>query len=128
MRFNLICPYADKEDAKRLGARWDADRKTWYVIDPPDLLKFSRWLRAYPAQEQQAPAIKHEPHKKKTHKRKSRQCKSRQVIEGQVFAVTGGKFVPACSCDVLPWDDCEHTEALAQLALSDQYRITMETM
>ncbi len=25
--------YADNEDAKELGARWDADRKKWYAPD-----------------------------------------------------------------------------------------------
>lgn len=26
-------PYADKEQAKALGARWDADRKLWYAFN-----------------------------------------------------------------------------------------------
>ena len=29
---------------KALGARWDAALKVWYVLDPPDLLPFARWL------------------------------------------------------------------------------------
>lgn len=28
-----------------------------------------------------------------------------------------GKFVPLCNCDALPWEDCEHTEALAHAAM-----------
>lgn len=35
MRINLNCPYAEKEDAKELGAKWDSELKTWYVIDLP---------------------------------------------------------------------------------------------
>lgn len=36
--------FKEKEEAKRLGARWDKDRKSWYV--PPDIDKapFQRWM------------------------------------------------------------------------------------
>jgi len=44
MRVNLKVPYADKDKAKRLGARWDAATKVWYVIDPLDLVPFMQWL------------------------------------------------------------------------------------
>jgi Domain of unknown function (DUF5710) len=30
-RIDLKVPFAGKDDAKRLGARWDAARKVWYV-------------------------------------------------------------------------------------------------
>lgn len=45
MRINLSCPYAEKDDAKALGARWDARLKTWYIEDVEDLTPFMRWLR-----------------------------------------------------------------------------------
>ncbi len=37
-------PYAEKDEAKRLGARWDPKARTWYV--PPGLPRapFARWL------------------------------------------------------------------------------------
>ena len=40
----LNVPYAEKDEARRLGARWNAELKTWYV--PPGLLlaAFERWL------------------------------------------------------------------------------------
>jgi len=43
-RIDLNVPYAEKEAAKALGAKWDAPRRTWYV--PNDLASdaFSRWL------------------------------------------------------------------------------------
>ena len=44
MRVNLQVPYRDKDQAKQLGARWDAARKVWYVIDAPDLVPFMPWL------------------------------------------------------------------------------------
>lgn len=30
MRINLQVPYAEKDAAKRLGARWDMARKVWF--------------------------------------------------------------------------------------------------
>lgn len=45
MRVDLKVPYAEKEQAKKHGARWDVARKTWYVIDPPDLAPFMKWMQ-----------------------------------------------------------------------------------
>ena len=44
MRINLDCPYAEKDQAKALGARWDG--KTWYIIDVEDLTPFMRWIHS----------------------------------------------------------------------------------
>ena len=40
----LSCPYAEKNECKALGARWDAVRKKWYVPAGQDLTPFTRWL------------------------------------------------------------------------------------
>lgn len=40
----LKVPYADKDEAKALGARWDPKRKTWYVPDGAAAGPFERWL------------------------------------------------------------------------------------
>ena len=37
MYYKLNVDYAHKEDAKRYGARWDRDRRTWYYIGDGDL-------------------------------------------------------------------------------------------
>lgn len=42
----LKVPYAEKDEAKKLGARWDAARKKWYVPQGVDVEPFSRWLSA----------------------------------------------------------------------------------
>jgi hypothetical protein len=42
----LTVPYADKESAKQLGARWDADRRCWYVPAGRDPAPFDRWRTA----------------------------------------------------------------------------------
>lgn len=41
---DLEVPYQQKELAKALGARWDARRKVWYVVDRDDLTPFAKWL------------------------------------------------------------------------------------
>ena len=45
-RIDLNVPYEEKDIAKTLGARWDPERKQWYL--PPtvlDISVFSRWLQ-----------------------------------------------------------------------------------
>lgn len=39
----LNVPFAEKDEAKRLGARWDAAKRKWYVPQGVDLTNFSRW-------------------------------------------------------------------------------------
>ena len=46
MRIDLNCPYAEREAAKALGARWDAEKRMWFVDNPVDLRPFARWLPA----------------------------------------------------------------------------------
>ncbi len=43
-RVELRVPYEDKDEAKRLGARWDAVSRLWYVPDELDPARFERWL------------------------------------------------------------------------------------
>ena len=42
----LQTTYKDRERVKGLGARWDPDRKQWYVPDGRDLAPFATWLPA----------------------------------------------------------------------------------
>lgn len=39
----LKVPYAEKDEAKALGARWNPTRKCWYVPDGKDPGAFARW-------------------------------------------------------------------------------------
>lgn len=39
----LTVPFAEKDEAKKLGARWDAAKKKWYVPQGVELDAFSRW-------------------------------------------------------------------------------------
>lgn len=39
----LNVPFAEKDAAKSLGARWDATSKKWYVPQGLDMAPFARW-------------------------------------------------------------------------------------
>ena len=43
-RIYLTCPYADKDSAKALGARWDAGHKKWYITADMDTDAFEKWI------------------------------------------------------------------------------------
>jgi hypothetical protein len=45
----LKVPYAEKDEAKALGARWNKERKVWYVADGLDAGLFARWHTQQPA-------------------------------------------------------------------------------
>lgn len=40
----LLVPYLERNNAKKLGAKWDAERKSWYAQPNDDLKKFEKWL------------------------------------------------------------------------------------
>lgn len=40
----LNVPFAQKDEAKRLGARWSVAQKKWYVQDVENLAPFMRWM------------------------------------------------------------------------------------
>ena len=39
----LTVPFGEKDEAKALGARWDATVKTWYVPQGVDAAPFEKW-------------------------------------------------------------------------------------
>ncbi|MDK9724526.1 MAG: DUF5710 domain-containing protein [Sterolibacteriaceae bacterium MAG5] len=94
MRASLQVPFAEKDDAKGLGARWDPARKVWYVENQADLSPFARWLPANnPTPGVGAPSPK--PPSSKD-----------QSTAG--ITVVGSRFVEyARVCTCLPWEDCD---------------------
>ena len=40
----LKVPYSDKDEAKSLGARWDAQLKKWFVPKGQDTKPFGKWI------------------------------------------------------------------------------------
>ena len=45
-RIELQVPFTDKDEAKRLGARWDSAARVWFVPEELDPQRFQRWLPA----------------------------------------------------------------------------------
>lgn len=41
---NLKVPFNEKDQAKALGARWNAELKLWYVPEGLDSAPFEKWL------------------------------------------------------------------------------------
>ena len=100
MRFNLKVSFAEKDEAKKLGARWDAARKIWYVVNDGDLAGFSRWSPT-PHDEAQASAPVKPVKTGATINRPTA-----HEVPGKVYV--GADYHPqARICDCLPWDVCD---------------------
>lgn len=102
MRINLTTPFAEKDAAKALGARWDSARKIWYVVDPEDLAPFIRWIPDLDMA-QEGTSSSGEAAKSKPSKAGAKSNDKPSVITGPAVGVA------QCGCDVLPWADCVHT-------------------
>lgn len=101
MRINLKTPFAEKDAVKALGARWDATRKIWYIVDVPDLTPFMRWIPDVLAASEDSAAQGSASPSAAPLKAAARQ--SGGVITRSTVVV------PRCGCNTLPWLDCPHT-------------------
>lgn len=45
---NLKVPFSEKDQAKSLGARWNAEFKLWYVPTGVDAAPFAKWFSDVP--------------------------------------------------------------------------------
>ena len=44
-KIHLKCPFGEKDQVKKLGARWDAGSKTWWVVDSAESrATFAKWI------------------------------------------------------------------------------------
>ena len=41
----LSVSFEEKEDVKKLGAKWDGEKKSWYVPDGIDIGPFDKWVK-----------------------------------------------------------------------------------
>lgn len=57
----LDVPFKDKDQAKALGARWDAAARKWYAPDGKDVALFKTWLPAARADAMPYPATRRAP-------------------------------------------------------------------
>lgn len=104
MRVDLKVPFAEKDAAKAAGARWDRNCKVWYVVDAPDLSKFTAWLPDVPEGHITQGAPGRSP--ARPQKAEAPSITSTLPKESERASRVA---VPACGCDVPPWEDCEHT-------------------
>ena len=98
MRINLTTPFAEKDAVKALGARWDAAKKCWYIVDVADLAPFARWI----------PDIASATDVSGTTPKMTKPKVSLPTRD--TVQVTSGDDVAGCGCNVLPWEDCVHTK------------------
>ena len=111
MRVDLYVPFSQKDLAKSKGARWDAERKTWYVIDPLDMKAFALWM---------GKDVQEWYTGKKAKQARAEKPKKQPKVPAHKPVKTGpAVFVPLCNCTTPPWEDCEHTDALASKAMSE---------
>jgi len=93
MRTNLKVPFAEKDDAKKLGARWDPARKLWYVENKDDMSPFERWMSGGNVADAGV-ALPKPSTVKNDH--------------NPGITVVGSKYVEHPRvCDCLPWHDCD---------------------
>lgn len=93
MRTDLKVPFAEKDEAKRLGARWDPSKKVWFVQNKDDLTPFAQWLSSG---EPSTPSP-----------RRDEVSGDRKTADR---LIEGAKFF-RLSCDCLPWDGCPKCQA-----------------
>jgi hypothetical protein len=94
-RFYLTVPFAQKDEAKALGARWDPASKRWYVPDGIDKSLFQRWH----ATDTDAPPAATEPQNAQHPSSSNR----KQASAGVVIPSSNPDFV-AYSGDAPPWE------------------------
>ncbi len=100
MRLNLKVSFAEKDEAKKLGARWDAAQKIWYVEGKADMAPFAKWSPT----PQTGPAAG-EPSAKSA-------PAGKQQASGKL--VVGENYVAqARVCECLPWDVCDKCRSMA---------------
>lgn len=100
MRVNLKVPFAEKDEAKKLGARWDAARKLWYIENKTDLAPFLKWSPA-PHDASAAP-----PLSQKGGSARPQQSAGKVIVGSEYTALPR-------VCDCLPWDVCDKCRPLA---------------
>lgn len=129
----INCPFKDKEIVKSLGARWDHQRKSWYVPDGCELSKFSKWLNESSTEQSRARFDKTDV--KSLSKKLSSSPPEDEILKGSEVLSLNAKAENSystdvtkniknnvekkdelykqylCSCKVLAWDSCEHSVA-----------------
>lgn len=96
MRVNLVVPFQERDKVKALGARWDTALRVWYVVNHPDPRQLERWLPEVAAFYRKERGT-------------SKAAGAHLPVQPSRSATKVQTVVSNCSCNVLPWEDCEHT-------------------
>lgn len=102
MRIDLQTPFAEKDAAKALGARWDSSKRTWYIQNVADLAPFQRWIPAGTTAQTAGPVAM------------ARQAPASAPARARAPSTAGGTItqsvtvLPHCGCAMLPWEPCIH--------------------
>lgn len=91
----LTVPFAEKDQAKALGARWNAAQKKWYVPDGVDSTAFEKWQP--------------QAGKASTGSTKAAAQSSSMMEVG--LTITGENYVPL-EHDCIPWNPCPECDAV----------------
>ncbi len=98
MKTVLAVPYAEKDEAKALGARWDSALRVWYVENVERIERFMRWMPSHLAAKS---------------KNDNAQKPKRMASDG-VLVVGANYFRMACSC--APWEPCQTCQRVVTAA------------
>jgi hypothetical protein len=102
MRINLVTPFAEKDAAKALGARWDSTKKLWYIVDVADLTPFLHWIPNLEAVTQESVGGGAQP---------TQRAEAGQIKRPAGVITASAVAVMHCGCNVRPWEDCQHIAA-----------------
>ena len=101
----LTVPFAEKDQAKSLGARWNAERKKWYVPAGTDLAEFKKWLGGATSK---TAALQTSTSLQPVSSKPAPQ------MEHIGLTITGNDFVKL-DHDCVPWLPCADCDAMLQL-------------
>jgi hypothetical protein len=109
-RVNLQVPFRDKDEAKRLGARWDPSARVWFVPQELEPARFARWL---PADE--APNVRSETYFIASSTRGCWRCGATSPVHGFILP-PGHETLDSCD-DAEPdtWEPGEEPTLLCYL-------------
>lgn len=89
----LKVPYAEKDQAKALGAKWDYETKTWQCPSNLDAGMFQKFYPTLLTQDVQDNLKSKLP---------------KPVLRYKKMKTTGA-LEATCDCTVAPWEHCRHT-------------------
>lgn len=96
----LDVPYAQKDEAKALGARWDAGSKRWYVPKGALAALFKRWLPPGVTAKLVSKAAKPA---KAAKRERPRERAARRQDDAAGKVIVGVNYVPTEGAVGLPW-------------------------